>query len=169
MALCSSVEAAESQLRMIDPTTEEGRAAPVPPPPLPGFPSYNAGRGSAGAQNCANQENGWWQYFQSIAGEKTYRNSFVLWSHWGPSSLCSTPRDKKGLRQSVYFIHQGRESITCPQQLSSRSMMERKLILYTWGLVIIALVYTATTVTLFSRPIIIKLNNQPRYVLEDES
>ena len=101
--------------------------------PLPGFPSYNAGRGSAGAQNCANQENGWWQYFQSIAGEKTYRNSFVLWSHWGPSSLCSTPRDKKGLRQSVYFIHQGRESITCPQQLSSRSMMERKLILYTWG------------------------------------
>ena len=108
--------------------------APTPPPPtLPGFPSYNAGRGSAGAQNCANQENGWWQYFQSIAREKTYRNSFVLWSHWGPSSLCSTPRDKKGLRQSVYFIHQGRESITCPQQLSSRSMMERKLILYTWG------------------------------------
>ena len=101
--------------------------------PLPGFPSYNAGRGSAGAQNCANQENGWWQYFQSIAGEKTYRNLFVLWSHWGPSSLCSTPRDKKGLRQSVYFIHQGKESITCPQQLSSRSMMERKLILYTWG------------------------------------
>ena len=139
MALCSAVEAAESQLRMIDPTTEEGRAAPVPPSPLPpplplpGFPSYNAGRGSAGAQNCANQENGWWQYFQSIAGEKSHRNLFVLWSHWGPSSLCSTPRDKKGLRQSVYFIHQGKESITCPQQLSSRSMMERKLILYTWG------------------------------------